>query len=52
MKRTLSLKVVTTPEQAQALLLLQGAFACACHAVVPWARDNRCGNRVALHHLA
>jgi hypothetical protein len=52
MKRTVSIKLAPTPEQAQALLELQAAFAKACNGVVPFARDNRCWNRVALHHLA
>jgi IS605 OrfB family transposase len=52
MKRTVSLKLAATPEQAQALSGLQTEFASACNAVVPFARDHRCWNRVALHHLA
>ncbi|MGA7950107.1 MAG: transposase, partial [Thiobacillaceae bacterium] len=31
---------------------MQAEFAAACNLVVPFARDNRCWNRVALHHLA
>ncbi|ABA58671.1 Transposase, IS605 OrfB [Nitrosococcus oceani ATCC 19707] len=52
MKRTVSIKLVPTPEQAQALLELQSELAKACNLIVPFARDNRCWNRVALHHLA
>ena len=52
MKRTVSIKLVPTPEQAQALSELQSELAKACNLIVPFARDNRCWNRVALHHLA
>jgi IS605 OrfB family transposase len=52
MKRTVSIKLAPTPEQAQALSELQAEFSKACNLVVPFARDNRCWNRVALHHLA
>lgn len=52
MKRTVSIKLAPTPEQAQALSDLQSEFAKACNLIVPFARDNRCWNRVALHHLA
>src|SRR5690625_2892534 len=52
MKRTVSIKLAPTPEQAQALLDLQAEFSKACNRVVPFARDHRCWNRVALHHLA
>lgn len=31
---------------------LQAEFAKACNLLVPFAHDNRCWNRVALHHLA
>jgi IS605 OrfB family transposase len=52
MKRTVSLKLAPTAEQAALLSALQTEFASACNAVVPFARDHRCWNRVALHHLA
>jgi putative transposase len=52
MKRTVSLKLAPTAEQSQLLSALQTEQARACNAVVPFARDHRCWNRVALHHLA
>jgi hypothetical protein len=52
MKRTVSIKLEPTPEQTQAFLELQFEFAKADNLIVPFARDNRCWNRVALHHLA
>lgn len=51
MKRTVSLKLITTPEQADALRSMQQAFAEACNLIVPSAIEHRCWNRVALHHL-
>lgn len=47
MKRTVSLKLLTSPEQAQALTELQTTFNAACNLVVPFAVSNRCWNRVA-----
>jgi hypothetical protein len=52
MKRTASIKLEPTPAQAQALLQLQCEFAKAGNLIVPFVRDKRCWNRVALHHLA
>lgn len=52
MKRTVSLKLLTTPEQSQALRALAALYAEACTAIVPFVREHRCWNRVALHHLA
>jgi putative transposase len=52
MKRTVSLKLRTSPEQASSLSALASAYADACNAIVPFAREHRCWNRVALHHLA
>src|SRR5699024_11201512 len=52
MKRTVSIKLAPTPAQAQALSELQTEFSKACNQVVLFARDHRCWNRVALHHLA
>lgn len=51
MKRTVSIKLAPTPEQAEALQALQAAFAEACQAIVPSVVAQRCWNRVALHHL-
>lgn len=52
MKRAVSIKLAPTPEQAQALSELQSEFARSCNLIAAFARDNRCWNRVALHHLA
>ncbi|MBI4552577.1 MAG: IS200/IS605 family element transposase accessory protein TnpB [Candidatus Latescibacteria bacterium] len=52
MKRTISLKLAPTDEQAQALTALQAAFADACNHIVPSVVTHRCWNRVALHHRA
>lgn len=51
-KRTISLKLLATTEQSAALSALSDMFASACNAIAPFARENRCWNRVALHHLA
>lgn len=51
-KRTIALKLLPTSDQAQALTAVQAAFAEACNAVVPFAVQHRCWNRVALHHQA
>jgi len=51
-KRTISLKLLATTEQSAALLALANTFASACNAIVPFAQEHRCWNRVALHHLA
>jgi putative transposase len=50
--RTVSLKLVATPEQAMALSALADTYAKACNAIVPFAVEHRCWNRVALHHLS
>ena len=51
MKRTISIRLETTKAQSQALCELREAFLSACTQIVPFARENRCWNRVALHHL-
>src|ERR1039457_1034630 len=51
MKRTISIKLATSPEQECRLSLLQQEFANACNALVPLAVANSCKNRVALHDL-
>ena len=48
--RTVSFKLVSSPEQA--LSALADAYAQACNAIVPFVIQHRCWNRVALHHLA
>lgn len=52
MKRTVSLKLLPTPEQSAKLAELSVAFAHACSAIVPLVVAHRCWNRVALHHLS
>ena len=51
MKRTISIRLETTPEQNQKLETLQRAYHDACNAIVPIAAENRCWNRYSLHHL-
>lgn len=51
MKRTIILKLNLSQEQKNALLETQIAFSRACNQVVPFVVENRCWNRVALHHL-
>lgn len=51
MKRTISIKLNTTSEQSEKLLALQSEFNSICNNIVPYVVDNRCWNRVALHHL-
>jgi putative transposase len=51
MLRTISIKLNTTYEQKTSLLQLQKQFNDACNSIVPIAIENRCWNRVALHHL-
>ena len=50
MKRTVSLRILATPEQQKVLAELQNMFASACNYVVPVAIAERCSNRVKLHH--
>jgi len=52
MKRTISLKIKTTSDQAAAFSALANMFSAACNAIVPKAQENRCWNRVALHHIS
>lgn len=40
------------PAQTRQLHALQHAFAEVCNALAPLARETRCWNRVALHHLS
>lgn len=51
MKRTVALKLILSQEQSEALLETQKAFAKACNQAIPFVVENRCWNRVALHHL-
>lgn len=52
MKRTVNLKLTSTTDQSAALTALADTYASACNAIVSFAREHRCWNRVALHHLA
>jgi len=51
MKKTISIKLITSKEQNDSLLDTQKSFAKACNEVVPFSVENRCWNRVALHHF-
>lgn len=51
MKRTISIKLVTSPEQEARLSLLQSEFSRACNYLAGTAVANRCRNRVKLHHI-
>lgn len=50
MNSGLRIRLHTSPEQAVRVRALQQAFADACNALAPIARDTGCWNRVALHH--
>lgn len=50
-KDCLQVSLNVPPEHRERLLRLQAEFAAACNAVAPVAREHRCWNRVALHHL-
>ena len=52
MNRTISLKLDIFEEQSKALFQTQFEFSKACNLIVPFAAENRCWNRVGLHHLA
>lgn len=52
MKRTISIKLETTRDHSQALSDLQAEYNHACNLIVPFVCENRCWNRVALHHFA
>lgn len=51
MKSALRVSLQTNAEQAARLRQLQRGFADVCNALAPVVRDNRCWNRVTLHHL-
>lgn len=46
-----TLPLQASAQQASSLVDLQRLFAQACNLLAVLARDNRCWNRVALHHL-
>lgn len=45
-------RLAANPAQRERLEMLQKEFAAACNHVARLAAENRCWNRVALHHLA
>jgi hypothetical protein len=47
----LKIPLQASPDQVDRLLSLQELFSQACNAISPIAQQNRCWNRVALHHL-
>ncbi len=51
MNQPLVIALDTSPELSAQLTELQRAFAEVCNAIAPIARETRCWNRVALHHL-
>lgn len=51
MKITIALKLNLSQDQSDSLLETQKAFAEACNQAIPFVIENRCWNRVALHHL-
>jgi hypothetical protein len=48
---SLRIQLNGTEEQHARLLALQAAFAQVCNALAPVVQQNRCWNRVTLHHL-
>jgi len=52
MKRTVSLKLKTSSEQAEQLARLTTAYADACNLAVPRAVEGKITNRIKLHHAA
>lgn len=52
MKRTISIKLKTTPEQEARFLALREQFLSVCTGLVPIVIEKRCWNRVVLHNLA
>jgi len=52
MKRTISIKLNVSEEENNKLLHLRSVYTQACNVAASFARENRCWNRVALHHIA
>ena len=52
MKRTVSIKLSTTPEQNATLEAMQKEFSVACNQIVQIVATSIYANRVALHHLS
>ena len=51
MNNMLQIPLTVAPEQRDRLRALQLAFAKVCNVLAPVARETRCWNRVALHHM-
>lgn len=51
MNNRLTVLLNASPEQHEKLVVLQAAFAQVCNALAPVVQQNRCWNRVTLHHL-
>ena len=51
MKSIVQLQLTPPPELAAQLIQLQASFADACNAISVVAANNKCWNRVTLHHL-
>jgi hypothetical protein len=49
--KSLKIPLQGSADQINRLLALQTLFSEACNAISPVAQENRCWNRVALHHL-
>lgn len=52
MKNSLCVALDASPEQAERLRALQISFAQVCNALAPLVQQERCWNRVTLHHLS
>jgi hypothetical protein len=52
MNSSLCVALDPAPEHAERLRALQTAFAHVCNALAPLVQEQRCWNRVTLHHLA
>jgi hypothetical protein len=52
MNTSLSVTLNLSPEQTERLQGLQTAFALVCNELAPLVQQDRCWNRVTLHHLA
>lgn len=52
MKRTVSIKLDVSGKESEKLLHLRSIYTQACNLAAFFARENRCWNRVALHHIA
>src|SRR5579859_3844853 len=51
MKRTISIKLIMTHEQSDQLKALRTEFNAACNSIIPVVKEQRCWNKVDLHHL-